>query len=187
MLKSRLEELYKTKIRPELKKQLGLKNIMQVPRVSKIVLNVGATEAVKDSKVFGSIERGISRIAGQAPVRTFAHKSIAGFKIREDMPLGVKVTLRGTAMYHFLDKLINAVLPNVRDFQGISLKSFDRGGNYNLGVKEWTIFPEAETSGVGDLVSGLNITINTTAKNEADARALLKNFGMPFKKEKEHK
>jgi large subunit ribosomal protein L5 len=181
MLKSRLENLYKEKFRAQLKDQLQLKNIMQVPRVSKIVLNVGAKGG--DSKVLGVIERVIKLVAGQSPVRTIAHKSIAGFKIREGMPLGVKVTLRGAAMYHFLDKLINTVLPNVRDFQGVSVKAFDRKGNYNLGVREWSIFPEAESSGVGDTVLGMNITINTTAHNDAHALALLKSFGMPFKKE----
>ncbi len=187
MLISRLQILYREKIRPELKNKLGLKNIMQVPQVSRIVLNVGAKEAVKDAKVIGTIEKIMARIAGQAPVRTIAHKSIAGFKIREGMPLGVKVSLRGAAMYHFLDKLITVALPTVRDFQGVSRK-FDKKGrsktgvNYNLGVQEWTIFPEAESSSGNELVMGLNVTINTTAKSDEEAYALLAAFGMPFRK-----
>ena len=182
MIKSRLEELYKEKLRTQLQSSLGLSNIMEVPAVSKIVLNVGAKEAVKDSKYLGLVERSLEKISGQKPVRTLARKSIAGFKIREGMPLGVKVTLRGSAMYHFLDRLINIALPTVRDFQGISRK-FDRRGSYNLGVTESTIFPEVESMSAGDVTFGLNITIVTTASNDAQAFELLKSFGMPFKKE----
>ncbi len=180
MPKSRLEELYKKNIRPELMTKLGIKNIMQIPKLSKIVLNVGVKEAVSDSKILKSVSDVIVRIAGQAPVRTIAKKSIAGFKIREGMPLGVMVTLRRGNMYDFLDKLINLALPNVRDFQGLSTK-MDGRGNYNLGLKEWTIFPEAERGGIEN-VHGLNITIHTTAGQDDYALELLKGFGMPFKK-----
>ena len=143
MPKSRLEELYNNKIRPELKTKLGIQNIMMVPKLLKIVLNVGVKEAVSDSKVLKTVSDVMSKIAGQAPVRTKARTSIAGFKIREGMPLGVMVTLRKNNMYDFLDKLINLALPNVKDFQGLSVK-MDGRGNYNLGLKEWTIFPESE-------------------------------------------
>ena len=180
MPKSRLEELYNKTIRPDLKTKLGLPNIMQVPKLSKIVLNVGVKEAVTDSKILKAVSDVIGRIAGQAPVRTIAKKSIAGFKIREGMPLGVMVTLRREKMYDFLDKLINLALPNVRDFQGLSLK-FDGRGNYNLGLKEWTIFPETERTAF-ETVHGLNITIHTTAGQDDHALELLKGFNMPFKK-----
>lgn len=180
MPKSRLEELYNKNIRPELKTKLGIDNIMQVPKLSKIVLNVGVKEAVADSKILKIVADVIAKIAGQAPVRTIAKKSIAGFKIREGMPLGVMVTLRRANMYNFLDKLINLSLPNVRDFQGLSLK-MDGRGNYNLGLKEWTIFPETEKSSFEN-VHGLNITIHTTAGKDDFALELLKGFGMPFKK-----
>jgi large subunit ribosomal protein L5 len=180
MPKSRLEELYNKNIRPALKTKLGLKNIMEVPKLSKIVLNVGVKEAVTDSKVLKVVSDVIAKIAGQAPVRTIAKKSIAGFKIREGMPLGVMVTLRRERMYDFFDKLINLALPNVRDFQGLSIK-MDGRGNYNLGLKEWTIFPETER-GTFENVYGLNITIHTTAGQDDYALELLKGFGMPFKK-----
>ena len=180
MAKARLEELYNTEIRSQLQKDLGLKNVMEVPKVSKIVVNVGVKDAVKDSKVLKDVVDVISKITGQMPIKTEAKKSIAGFKLREGMPIGVCVTLRKQMMYEFLDRLINIALPEVRDFQGVSNK-FDGRGNYNLGVKEWSIFPEIEFS-VGDKVSGLNITIATTAKSDAHGHALLKKFGMPFKK-----
>lgn len=176
---ARLEEIYNKKVRPELKTKLGIENIMQVPKLSKIVLNVGVKEAVSDSKILKTVSDIIGRIAGQMPVRTIAKKSIAGFKIREGMPLGVMVTLRRERMYDFLDKLINLALPNVKDFQGLSPK-MDGRGNYNLGLKEWTIFPEAERGGL-ETVYGLNITIHTTADQDNDAYELLKGFGMPFK------
>lgn len=180
MQKSRLEELYTNTIRPELKKSLKLKNIMEVPKVSKVVLNIGVKEAVSDSRVLAKVSDILGRIAGQRPVRTVAKKSIAGFKIREGMPLGVMVTLRGHAMYAFLDKLINLALPRVRDFQGVSVK-FDRRGNYNLGLKEWVIFPEADI-GTNETVYGLNISIHTTAKKDEEAFELLKKMNMPFRK-----
>jgi len=176
---SRLEKNYKETLRPALKTQLGLKNIMQVPKVSKIVLNIGVKEAVADSKVLQSVADGLGKIAGQRPVRTVAKKSIASFKIREGMPIGVKVTLRRKQMYDFLDKLINIALPTVRDFQGVTT-NFDRQGNYNLGIKEWIIFPEIEF-GAFEKIYGMNITIHTTAQTDAHAYELLKSFGMPFR------
>ena len=177
---SRLHELYSTKIRPQLKETLSLTNIMEVPKVVKVVINVGAKEAVADSRVLQVIEQGIAAIAGQAPVRTKARLSIAGFKIREGMPLGVMVTLRQRRMYEFLDKLINLALPRVRDFQGVSLR-FDGQGNYNMGIKEWSIFPESDLV-PSDKLFGMNITIHTTAKTDRHALELLKSFGMPFRK-----
>lgn len=180
MNKARLEDLYIKEIRPKLKAGLGLKNIMEVPKISKIVLNVGIKEAVADSKAVQSVFDTIAKIAGQAPVKTLARKSIAGFKLREGMPIGVKVTLRRERMYKFLDKLINLALPKVRDFQGVTTR-FDRRGNYNLGIKEWTIFPELDLE-VGEKVHGMNITIQTTALNDAHGFELLKSFGMPFRK-----
>lgn len=177
--KSRLEELYRTKIRPELKETLKLDNVMEVPGLSKIVLNVGVKEAISDSKILQSVETAITKISGQKPVRTLAKKSIAGFKLREGMPIGVMVTLRGQRMYEFLDKLINLALPEVKDFQGVPRKLDGRGG-YNLGIKEWTIFPEIEYN-VGDKVYGINVTIQTSARNDERARALLEAFGMPFR------
>lgn len=177
----RLKKQYIEEIRPELRKKLGLKNIMEVPRLSKIVLNVGVKEAVADKKALQEVEEALSKFTGQKPVRTVARKSIAGFKIREGMPIGVKVTLRGDTMYEFLDRLINLALPKVRDFRGIP-SSFDRRGNYNLGIKEWAIFPELEHD-VKTKVRGLNISFTTTTKENEYARELLKSFGMPFKKE----
>ena len=180
MAKARLEELYNTGIRSQLQKDLGLKNIMEVPKISKVVVNVGEKEAVKDSKVLKDVVDVISKITGQLPIKTLAKKSIAGFKLRDGMLIGVCVTLRKRMMYEFLDRLINIALPEVRDFQGVGIK-FDGKGNYNLGLKEWSIFPEMEYS-VGDKMSGLNITIQTSAKDDNQARELLKKFGMPFKK-----
>lgn len=182
MATARYRELYKTEIRPQLQKELKINNIMQVPKVSKIVLNVGVKEAVSDSRILKTVSDVIGKIAGQLPVKTLARKSIAGFKIREGMPLGIMVTLRGDSMYNFLDRLINLSLPKVRDFQGISDK-LDGQGNYNLGIKEWTIFPEAEST-VDSFVGGMNITIHTTTKKDQEAFELLKKFGMPFKRAK---
>ncbi len=153
---------------------------MMTPKVSKIVLNVGVKGAVSDSKALQSIVLLLTRVAGQAPLRTSAKKSIAGFKLREGMPIGAKVTLRGRKMYEFLDKFINVSLPKVRDFQGVPSK-LDGRGNYNLGLKEWTIFPEVEYE-MDDKQHGLNITIQTTAENDAHGYELLKSFGMPFRK-----
>jgi len=178
MAKSRLEELYNEKFKPELKKTLELGNIMEVPKISKVVVNVGVKDAVKDSKVLKDVVDVVTKITGQSPVRTYAKKSIAGFKLREGMPIGVKVTLRRQRMYEFLDRLINIALPEVRDFQGVT-SNLDGRGNYNLGIKEWTIFPEIEYK-VGDKMYGLNVTIQTTAKEDRHGLELLKLFGMPF-------
>ena len=179
MAKARLNELYTTKLRAELQTTLSLNNGMQVPKLSKIVVNVGVKEAVTDSRILQHVAKVITTITGQKPVQTQARKSIAGFKIREGMPLGVMVTLRKKKMYEFLDRLINIALPNVRDFRGVSPK-LDRRGNYNLGIKEWSVFPEANFV-AGDKVYGLNITICTTADNDEHASALLKSFNMPFR------
>jgi len=177
--KARLEEFYTETLRPQLQKNLGLANIMQVPKINKIVLNIGVKEAVADSRVLQTVMQMVGEIAGQTPVRTLARKSIAGFKIREGMPLGVMVTLRRKKMYDFLDKLINLALPRVRDFQGIPVK-LDGRGNYNLGIKEWVIFPEADSNSEKNF--GLNITIHTSAKSDEHGFELLKGFNMPFRK-----
>lgn len=176
----RLKRKYEDEIRPQLQKDLKLANIMQVPRLEKIVINVGVKDALTNSKAIQVVVDGIARIAGQAPVKTIAKKSIAGFKLREGMPIGVKVTLRRKQMYEFLDKLITLSLPTVRDFQGVTRK-FDGQGNYNLGVKEWFIFPEIDYD-VTDKSYGLNITLHTTAQDNESGLKLLESFGMPFRK-----
>lgn len=178
--KARLEELYESKLRPQLQKDLGLSNIMEVPKLDKIVLNIGVKEAVADSRVLNTVMQTLDAIAGQKTVKTLARKSIAGFKIREGMPIGVRVTLRRKKMYDFLDKLINLALPKVRDFQGVTTK-LDARGNYNLGIKEWSIFPEADST--SEKVFGMNITIHTTAEDDVQGFELLKAFGMPFRKQ----
>lgn len=180
MEKARLEELYNKTIMPQLQKRLGYKNVMEVPKITKVVLNIGVKEAISDSKAIQLAADTLTKISGQLPVRTLAKKSIAGFKLREGMPIGVKVTLRKRNMYEFLDRLINLALPKVRDFQGVSQK-FDGRGNYNLGIKEWIIFPEVDYD-VGAKIFGLNITIHTTAHKDVDGVALLESFGMPFRK-----
>lgn len=177
----RLKEQYQTKLRSQLQKDLGLDNIMEVPKVSKVVINVGVKEAVSDSRIMTIVTNVLEAIAGQKPVKTAARKSIAGFKIREGMIIGARVTLRGQAMYTFLDKFISVALPKVRDFQGVPTR-FDGRGGYNVGIKEWNIFPEAEKAGAMDKSYGLNITIDTTAQSDEHALALLKAMGMPFKK-----
>lgn len=178
--KARLETLYNDVIKAQLQKKLDLKNIMEVPKVSKIVVNVGVKEAISDTKSLQAVSDVIARICGQRPIRTFAKKSIAGFKLRQGVPIGIMVTLRRERMYEFLDKLITLALPKVRDFQGVPLK-LDGRGNYNLGIREWAIFPEVEYD-VGDKVNGMNITIQTTAQNDKSGLALLESFGMPFRK-----
>jgi len=177
-MKSRFEELYKTEIRQDLQKELGLDNIMQVPKISKIVLNIGLKDGVSDSRVVPAVKEVLDQIGGQCSVKTLARKSIAGFKLREGVAIGVKVTLRNSRMYYFLDKLINVVLPAVRDFQGVGVK-LDGQGNYNLGIKDWMVFPEVDYDKV-DKMRGMNITIQTTTENDDHARALLKKFKMPF-------
>ncbi len=179
MAKARLDEKYHATLRPALQEKLGLKNIMEVPRLSKVVINVGVKEAVSDGRVLQYVSKMIASISGQVPVITKAKKSIAGFKIREGMQLGVCVTLRRRNMYEFLDRLVNVALPNVRDFRGVKAV-FDRRGNYNLGIKEWTVFPEASNASL-DKVYGMNITICTTAVNDAHAHALLESLNMPFR------
>lgn len=178
----RLKQEYDKNIRPALQKELGLKNIMEVPRLNKIVVNVGVKEAITDSKELQKVKKKLALITKQAPIETIAKKSIAGFKIREGMKIGTCVTLRNKKMYEFLDELINLALPRMRDFQGVTRK-LDGRGNYNLGVKEWIIFPEAEDNGV-EKTHGMNITIHTSAVNDEQGFALLKQFGMPFKKTK---
>lgn len=181
MKNARLKELYTNTIRPDLWKKLGFKNVMEVPKITKIVLNVGVKDAVTDSsKVIPAVMTVIDKISGQKSVRTLARKSIASFKLREGMPIGVMVTLRNENMYEFLDRLINLSLPKVRDFHGISPK-FDGQGNYNLGIKGWDIFPELDYE-ASEKVRGLNITIHTTAQQDDHAFELLKSFGMPFRK-----
>lgn len=177
--KARLEQLYTKTLRPQLQKQFDLKNVMEVPKIVKVVLNVGVKDAVSDSKAVAEAMGILGKIAGQLPVRTFARKSIAGFKLREGMPIGAMVTLRGCRMYEFLDRLINLSLPKVRDFQGVSSK-LDGRGNYNLGIKEWIIFPEIEYD-VATKIHGLNVTIHTSTHDDERARALLRSFGMPFR------
>ena len=178
-MKSRLETLYKETIRTSLQKELGLGNIMQVPRITKIVINTGVKEAVSDSKSLTQVKEIIEKVVGQTAVKTKARRSIAGFKLREGAAIGVAVTLRGSSMYNFLEKLINLALPCVRDFQGVG-KKLDGRGNYNLGIKDWMIFPEVDYD-VVDGARGLNVSIHTTAESDEHGFALLKSFNMPFK------
>ncbi len=177
---SRLQELYKDRITPDLLKSLGYKSVMEVPRISKITLNMGVSEAVADKKVIEHAVDDLTKIAGQKPVVTKARKAIAAFKVREGMPIGCSVTLRGRRMYEFLDRLITIALPRVRDFRGVSSRAFDGRGNYNIGVKEQIIFPEVEYDKV-DALRGLNISITTTAKTDDECKALLAAFRFPFK------
>ena len=177
---ARLKEVYKKEIVPALTKQFGYKSAMQVPRVSKIVLNMGVGEAVGDKKLLKNAVGDMQKIAGQKPVVTKARKAIAVFKIREGYPIGCMVTLRQDRMYEFLDRLISIALPRVRDFRGVSGRSFDGRGNFNMGVKEQIIFPEIDYDKI-DTVRGMNITITTTAKTDAEAKALLAAFRFPFK------
>jgi large subunit ribosomal protein L5 len=177
---ARLQQHYREKVAPELMKKFGYKTPMQAPRITKITLNMGVGEAVADKKVMDSAVADLSRIAGQKPVVTKAKKAIAGFKIREGQPIGAMVTLRGVRMYEFLDRFVTVALPRVRDFRGISGRSFDGRGNYNVGVKEQIIFPEIEYDKV-DALRGLNISITTTARTDEEAKALLSAFRFPFK------
>ncbi|MCW3481706.1 50S ribosomal protein L5 [Neisseriaceae bacterium JH1-16] len=177
---ARLYDFYKSDVVPELVKQFGYKSVMEVPRIEKITLNMGVGEAVADKKVMEHAVADLEKIAGQKPVVTAAKKSIAGFKIRDNYPVGCKVTLRRERMYEFLDRLVTIALPRVRDFRGVSGKSFDGRGNYNMGVREQIIFPEIEYDKI-DALRGMNITITTTAKTDEEARALLALFKFPFK------
>ena len=177
---ARLQEFYRNKVMADLQSKFGYKSVMEVPRISKITLNMGVSEAVADKKVIEHAVSDMTKIAGQKPVITKTRKSIAGFKIREDYPIGCMVTLRGRRMYEFLDRLIAVALPRVRDFRGVSGRAFDGRGNYNIGVKEQIIFPEIEYDKI-DAVRGLNISITTTAKNDEEAKALLTAFSFPFR------
>ena len=177
---ARLREFYKDTVVPELVKQFGYKSVMEVPRIEKITLNMGVGEAVADKKVMEHAVSDLEKISGQKPVVTVARKSIAGFKIRDNYPVGCKVTLRRDQMFEFLDRLITIALPRVRDFRGVSGKSFDGRGNYNMGVREQIIFPEIEYDKI-DALRSLNITITTTAKTDEEAKALLSLFKFPFK------
>jgi large subunit ribosomal protein L5 len=178
---ARLHDFYKNKVATDLMKQFGYTSIMQVPRIEKITLNMGVGEAVADKKVMEFAVGDMQKIAGQKPVVTMSKKSIAGFKIREGYPVGCKVTLRKERMYEFLDRLVSVAIPRIRDFRGISGKSFDGRGNYNMGVKEQIIFPEIEYEKI-DALRGMNITITTSAKTDEEAKALLLAFKLPLKK-----
>ncbi|GAB4212012.1 MAG: 50S ribosomal protein L5 [Rhodoferax sp.] len=180
MTMARLQEIYRDKIAPELKAKFGYKSAMEVPRLLKITLNMGVSEAVADKKVMEHAVSDLTKIAGQKPVVTLSKKAIAGFKIREGQAIGCMVTLRGARMYEFLDRFVTVALPRVRDFRGISGRSFDGRGNYNVGVKEQIIFPEIEYDKV-DALRGLNISITTTAKTDDECKALLSGFRFPFK------
>ncbi len=177
---ARLKEHYQTKLVSELKATLNLDNIMEVPRIEKITLNIGVGDAAKDKKIMTFAVNDLTAIAGQKPVVTKSKKSIAGFKIRDGWPIGTKVTLRGERMYEFLDRLVTISIPRIRDFRGLSPKSFDGRGNYSMGVKEQISFPEVDYDKI-DAIRGLDITITTTAKNDDQGRALLKAFGFPLK------
>jgi large subunit ribosomal protein L5 len=177
---ARLKEIYNKEVVPALMKQFGYKSTMQVPRLSKIVLNMGVGEAVSDKKILDNAIGDLTKLSGQKPVVTKARKSIAVWKIRNGYPIGCMVTLRQERMYEFLDRLVSIALPRVRDFRGVSGRSFDGRGNFNLGVKEQIIFPEIEYDKI-DVIRGLNITIATTAKSDAEAKALLAAFKFPFK------
>lgn len=178
---ARLQQFYETDVVPRLKERLGLKNPMQVPRITKITLNMGVGEAVADRKVVDKAMEDLTAIAGQKPVVCRARKSVAAFKLRDGMPVGCKVTLRRSRMYEFLDRLINIAIPRIRDFRGLSAKSFDGRGNFSMGVQEQIIFPEVDYDKI-DAVRGLDITITTSATDDDSGRALLEAFNFPFKK-----
>ena len=177
---ARLQLIYRDKIVPELMEKFGFTSVMQVPRLQKITLNMGVSEAVSDKKVMDNAVADLTKIAGQKPVVTKSKKAIAGFKIRDGVPIGTMVTLRGVRMYEFLDRFVTVALPRVRDFRGISGRSFDGRGNYNIGVKEQVIFPEIEYEKI-DAIRGMNISITTSAKNDDECKALLAAFKFPFK------
>ena len=177
---SRLQTYYKETVVPELMEKFSFDNVMEVPKITNVALNMGVGEAVTDKKVMGRAVGDLTAIAGQKPVVTLARKSVASFKIRDGWPVGCKVTLRRERMYEFLDRLVNVAIPRVRDFRGLSRKSFDGRGNYSLGVKEQIMFPEIDYDQI-DVIRGMDITIATTAKNDAEAMALLQAFNFPFK------
>src|SRR2546422_4060539 len=176
----RLKEQYRNQVAPALMKEFNYRNVMAVPRLRKIVLNMGLGEAIQNAKLLDSATRELGEITGQKPVITRARKSIANFKLRKNMPIGAMVTLRGERMFEFLDRLTNVALPRVRDFRGVSTKSFDGRGNYTLGLRDQLIFPEIDYAKV-DKVRGMNVTIVTTARTDDEARELLKQLGMPFR------
>jgi len=176
----RLQKFYKDEVVPKLMKRFGYANVMQVPRLSKITLNMGVGEATGNKKILENALADMTKIAGQKPVATLARKSIATFKIRDGWPIGCKVTLRRAKMYEFFDRLINISLPRVRDFRGVSGRAFDGRGNYNMGIKEQIIFPEIDFDQV-DAMRGMDIAVTTTAKNDEEAKALLEAFGFPFR------
>ena len=177
---ARLKDKYQNEIAPALQQKFGYKNVMQIPKMDKIVLNMGVGEAVQNSKAIDSAVGDMMKISGQKPVVTRAKKSISTFKLREGMPIGCKVTLRGQRMYEFMDRLLNVALPRVRDFRGISAKAFDGRGNYTLGIKEQLIFPEMEYDKI-DKLRGMDVVFVTTAKTDEEARELLRGFGMPYR------
>jgi len=177
---ARLQQQYKEQIVPDLMSKFAFKSVMEVPRITKVTLNMGVSEAVADKKVMDHAVGDMTKIAGQKPVVTLSKKAIAGFKIRQGYPIGCMVTLRGERMYEFIDRFVTIALPRVRDFRGISGRSFDGRGNYNIGVKEQIIFPEIEYDKI-DAIRGMNISITTTAKTDEHARALLAAFRFPFK------
>jgi len=179
---ARLKEIYQNEQAPKLKEELQLKNVMEVPRVEKVVVNMGLGEAIQNVKILESAVEEMSRITGQKAVITRAKKSIAQFKLREEMPIGVMVTLRRDRAYEFLDRLINVALPRVRDFKGVSAKAFDGRGNYTLGIREQLIFPEIDIEEI-DKIKGMNVTIVTSARTDEEGRALLTGMGMPFRKQ----
>ena len=177
---ARLKERYRSEVRPGLMKEMGYKNVMQVPRLEKVVVNVGLGEAVQNVKALDAAVEDLAAITGQKPLVTKARKAIANFKLRENMPIGAMVTLRGERMYEFLDRLLNVALPRVRDFKGVSDRSFDGRGNYSLGIREQIIFPEINLDKV-DKVKGLTIVVCTSARTDAEAKTLLRALGMPFR------
>ena len=177
---ARLKETYSTTIVPKLQEELGLKNVMEVPKITKITLNMGLGEAVGDKKIIENAMADLEKITGRKSIVTYARKSIAGFKIRDGWPIGVKVTLRREQMYEFLDRLLSISLPRVRDFRGLNAKSFDGRGNYSMGVKEQIIFPEIDYDKI-DTLRGLDITLTTTARTDDEGRALLRAFNFPFR------
>ena len=177
---SRLQDVYKEQVVPDLMKKFGYKSVMQVPSLQKITLNMGVSEAVADKKIIDHAVGDLTKIAGQKPVVTRTRKAIAAFKVREGMPIGCTVTLRGARMFEFLDRLVTVALPRVRDFRGVSGRAFDGRGNYNIGVKEQIIFPEVEYDKI-DALRGLNISITTSAKTDDECKALLAAFRFPFK------
>ncbi|MAD28413.1 MAG: 50S ribosomal protein L5 [Woeseiaceae bacterium] len=178
---ARLQKEYNEELRPKIQKALGLTNSMEIPKVTKITLNMGVGEAVADKKILDNAVKDMQQIAGQKPVKTLARKSVAGFKIRDGYPIGCKVTLRKNRMYEFLDRLVSIAIPRIRDFRGLNAKSFDKQGNYSMGVSEQIIFPEINYDEI-DAIRGMDITISTTARNPEEGKALLEAFNFPFKK-----